>query len=75
MTASTRLVLGAWYDRVMARYLRFCLMTPTRRDASSAEIWPSHWKGVCALGTNTLTEMPRRRLPRWSGGVAAFMTS
>ena len=43
--------------------------------ASSGEICPSHWNGVCAFGTNRAHDTLMRMLPRCSGATAALARS
>ena len=41
----------------MARSLVACSSSCWRRVTSPSSSWGAHWKGVCALGTKTATEM------------------
>ncbi len=75
MTASTKLVAGSCQCTSTALYFTLRRRMPTRRSASSGAIWPSHWNGVCAFGTNSAHDTLTRTLPRCSGGTAAFARS
>ena len=75
MTASMKLVSGSCQCTSTALYFTLRRRSPTRRRASSRGIWPSHWNGVCAFGTNSAHDTLMRKDPRCSGGVAAFMRS